>query len=92
MSTFSDRWIAKAEERRQLIESGVCQIEYIQTTRGGKLHVIAPYDQAMISGASELGGKWLIRTNQWSFNARSLRLVVELCTKVYGEIQKRGFE
>lgn len=51
---------------------------------GRRLHVSAAFTDEFRISARELSGVWRPRTNTWTFAIEARRLVVELCTKIWG--------
>ncbi len=50
-----------------------------------RIHVACPPREAFKVGAKELDAKWKYRSRVWSFPGVSLRLVIDLCERVYGK-------
>lgn len=78
---FGDYWDSKKMERDAAIEGGWCTVWQV----GRRIHVSAEFNDAFRIGARELAGTWRDRTNTWTFNSRSKRLILELCEANYGK-------
>lgn len=91
--TYRKHWDAKRARLAQLRDNGIVLIEFIPTNRSGRIHVTCRASKEFSAGAKELGGKWRHRSLVWTFPAPCKRLLVKLCTKVYGEaaVRLKGF-
>lgn len=54
------------------------------TESNGALHVASPYHPDFPSRAKKLGGRWDGARKVWTFDARDLERVAELCRDVFG--------
>jgi hypothetical protein len=52
--------------------------------QNGQLLVSSPYHRDFPPRARKIGGKWIATSRCWSFDARDLERVKELCRDIYG--------
>jgi hypothetical protein len=91
---YAMHWQRVREKREQSISDGFITIQRVWTRRGSRLHVSCPKDEQFITGANELGGRYHPKASMWSFSGKSLRLIRELCARVFpaSKIQEIGFK
>lgn len=84
---FKQLWDRRRVDRTHLVSQGrvIIELTYGRLASGGKVHVTCPYNKDFERSAKELSGRWRSTSMMWSFPAVSQRLVVELCTRVYGK-------
>lgn len=81
---FSGHWMERKKAIQAAMDDGRVIITLEKAGLASRLVVVCPFDTDFTKGAREIGGKWRHRTNRWTFDPASARLVKALAERVYG--------
>lgn len=86
MNQLKKYWDSKRAINETQANNGLCVIDITRTGKNhARIKVVCPYREEFVTGARELQGTWRPRTKTWTFDGRAYRLLVKLCTRVYGK-------
>lgn len=81
MGFWQRQWDEKREAQEQLRASGKCSLVRVKN----RFQVVVPDNAAFKRDARIIGGRWLIRTERWSFPSYCYPMILRIIHQHFGK-------